>query len=91
MRDIVLELETDEAALEAFAKYIYRDCYSDSKPEFKMVFNDPEKDTYDIMAKTFVEADRAGFSDYVTTKIFRKLDRATAIRIIELLEGAGKK
>lgn len=81
---------TDEAVLRAFAKAIYLKHRADSRPVFSMVIEDPELGHYGVSSRTFVDADRAGFSDYVTEGVVGGLSQVEAARAIALLDAVGK-
>lgn len=79
---------SDPDLLLRFARTLYETHRVDSKPTFSIIIDDPETGEYSVRSRSFVDADRAGFSDYRNKTVMRKLTQTEASRLVELLECA---
>jgi hypothetical protein len=54
-------------------------------PTFSVIYDDPESGTYAVQVRYYVDADRAGFCDYVTEIVYDELDQVEADEIVKKL------
>lgn len=67
--------------------YVRRRETADSRAVFSVAVDDPNVPTYKVNARSYYDADRVGFSDYLSRTVARGLDQNLAVDLTEALNG----
>lgn len=63
------------------ADALVRNVWADDWPKFAIAINDPERGTYDVIVKRYIDADRAGFCGWVTDVLVDDLEQSEAVAV----------